>query len=380
MVVTQAFIRTTSTLLARAIMILLLSHRAKKKVGSWRNEMAFFVVGVLVLSLLSQLLTLNEFISQELTQDQANDTFIMKSNPLAMHATGEQTLQPVPNPNRTLAIIMGSLRGGEISWQTMASNVLDPSSADLAILIPEDDINAMNSSLYKRAKYKWTFKNYEDWGEAVDLINGTEWNGTGWRKLALEDYDNSASVFGGVEDYSGSGAIIFMIRWFLHNHIKENNLTEKYDHFMVTRSDHYYQCTHNISEFSVGNRNLWIPPGQDYKGRTDRHLIAGSDNVLDALDVFPTFMRSNWVRKKKRMNTEKLLSRVWEEKKMNVNYFDRVMFTTALPTDTTRWAHAEDHVPGVPGLLLKYPVEYGMVQDVCPQIKGDDGKEEDIEE
>uniref|UniRef100_A0A6S8XVB9 Uncharacterized protein n=1 Tax=Chaetoceros debilis TaxID=122233 RepID=A0A6S8XVB9_9STRA len=175
-------------------MVLFLSHRAKKKVGSWRNEMAFFVVGVLVVSLLSQLLTLNEFITQESKQDQANDAFIMKSNPLAMHATGEQTLQPVPN--RTLAIIMGNFRGGESSWQTMASNVLDPSSADLAILIPEDDINAMNSSLYKRAKYKWTFKNYEDWGEAVDLINGTEWNGTGWRKLALEDFDTSASVFG----------------------------------------------------------------------------------------------------------------------------------------------------------------------------------------
>eukprot|EP00984_Skeletonema_dohrnii_P021188 scaffold10511_cov146-Skeletonema_dohrnii-CCMP3373.AAC.6 len=318
------------------------SNRRVKILGGHRTKMIFFLL-TLTLPLL-QLLTFNKFISQGSRQDRKKD-----------------------GPNRTLAVIMGSFRGGESSWQTMASNVLDPSSADLAILIPEDDVNALNSSLYKRAKYKWTFKNYEDWGEAVDLINGTKWNGSEWRKLALDDYDTSASIFGGVEDYGGSGAIIFMIRWFLYNHIKENNLTEKYDHFMVTRSDHYYQCIHNISEFSVGNRNLWIPPGQDYRGRTDRHLICGSDDVLDALDVFPTFMRSNWVREKKGMNTEQLLSRVWEEKNLNVNYFDRVMFTTALPSDTTRWAWAKDPVPGVPGLLLKYPIEYDMVQDVCPR-------------
>ena len=80
------------------------------------------------------------------------------------------------------------------------------------------------------------------------------------------------------------------------------------------------------------------------------------------------------------MNTEQLPSRVWEEKKMKVNYFDRVMFTTALPTDTTRWTPAEDPVPGGQGLLIKYPVEYDMVQAVCPQIDGESGKEEREEE
>ncbi len=68
----------------------------------------------------------------------------------------------------------------------MVSNILVPSSEDLAIIVPENDINAMNSSLYKRAKDKQTFKKYDDWGEVVDLINGSEWNGAELRKMASE--------------------------------------------------------------------------------------------------------------------------------------------------------------------------------------------------
>ena len=137
-----------------------------KMLGGHRTKMKVCVVGggvivfslLLLLMLLFQLLTFNEFISQGSTQ-------VGKKDVLSLSL--QQYILQQPVPNRTLAIIMGSFRGGESSWQTMASNVLDPSSADLAILIPEDDINALNSSLYKRAKYKWTFKNYEDWGEAL---------------------------------------------------------------------------------------------------------------------------------------------------------------------------------------------------------------------
>ena len=50
------------------------------------------------------------------------------------------------------------------------------------------------------------------------------------------------------------------------------------------------------------------------KGVTDRHLIVGSEDVLDALDVYPTYFRTPWMKKRRNIwNTENryLMSSVW---------------------------------------------------------------------
>eukprot|EP00547_Thalassionema_nitzschioides_P010638 CAMPEP_0194255988 /NCGR_PEP_ID=MMETSP0158-20130606/35752_1 /TAXON_ID=33649 /ORGANISM="Thalassionema nitzschioides, Strain L26-B" /LENGTH=319 /DNA_ID=CAMNT_0038994527 /DNA_START=179 /DNA_END=1138 /DNA_ORIENTATION=+ len=269
--------------------------------------------------------------------------------------------------NHTLAVIIGNFRGGEQAWQSLCRNILDPSSADLAILIPEDDDIAKNSSLYKRAKYIWTYHNYDDWGQAVDLINGTEWR-------SLIDYnrpEGAPSIFGGVKGEPGSGAIIFMLRWFLQNHIRKEHLTGLYDRFMITRSDHYYQCQQNLSTFSVGKKRVWIPPGANNGGKTDRHLLVGSSDVLDALDVYPYYFSNEWIRQRKYpaiLNTESLLWQVWRGKHLIVRILPRVMFTSAVETDTTTYQKAEDPVRGVPGLFIKYPAEYNITQENCPPI------------
>jgi len=273
-------------------------------------------------------------------------------------------------PNRTLVVIMGNLRGGERAWETLQRNVLDPSMADLALIIGQLDEEELNDplvnlkpSLIDRSKFIWYFQEYKDWGYAVDLISGTA-----WRENLLKLVHPANGPFGGVEGQDGSGAIIMMIRWFLTNHIIDFGLTKKYDKFVITRSDHYYQCLHNVSEFPVGNKQVWIPPGSDYFGYTDRHLIVGNDDVLDALDIFPTFFRGELERPDRKLNPEKLIKQVWEKKGLKVNHFNRTMFTCALKTDTTRWRRASSPVPNVPCLRMKYINEYEMVQHNCPPI------------
>jgi len=269
--------------------------------------------------------------------------------------------------NHTLAVIIGNFRGGEQAWQSLSKNVLDPSSADLAILIPENDYNAKNSSLYRRAKYVWTYHDYDDWGEAVDLINGTWWR-------SLIDYNrpkDAPSIFGGVKGEPGSGAIIFMLRWFLQNHIRQEHLTEIYSHFMITRSDHFYQCQQNVSAIAVGTRRVWIPSGGHNGGLTDRHLVVGRHDVLNAIDVYPYYFANEWLYKRKYpsiRNTEHLLAQVWKGKHLNPRSLPRVMFTAAIETDTTTYQKATISVPGVPGLFIKYPNEYNLTQQFCPPI------------
>lgn len=96
------------------------------------------------------------------------------------------TKQPITKQyitNTSLVIIMGNLRGGEKAWESLYTNVLDVNNADLALMIGEESTNSTqslypNNTLSGRARYIWTFPEYGDWADAVDLINGSEWRQT----------------------------------------------------------------------------------------------------------------------------------------------------------------------------------------------------------
>ena len=80
--------------------------------------------------------------------------------------------------NRSLVILMGELRGVEPAWETLYKQVLDPNLADLALLTTNNSTHYPNSTLMKRAKYVWYYDKYDDWADALDLINGTGWRTT----------------------------------------------------------------------------------------------------------------------------------------------------------------------------------------------------------
>ena len=102
------------------------------------------------------------------------------------------------NSNKSLVIIMGDLRGGEETWKTLYENVLDPNSADLALIVgePTTDDQYVNSTLYARSKYLWFFPEYDDWADAVDLINGPDWRETHLPKMKRFQ---STGIFGGIK-------------------------------------------------------------------------------------------------------------------------------------------------------------------------------------
>ena len=109
--------------------------------------------------------------------------------------------------NKSLVIVMGDLRGGEETWNTLYENVLDPNSADLALIVgePTKDDQYVNSTLYARSKYLWFFPEYDDWADAVDLINGPDWRVTHLPKMKRFE---STGIFGGMKGFKGSGIII----------------------------------------------------------------------------------------------------------------------------------------------------------------------------
>jgi hypothetical protein len=225
------------------------------------------------------------------------------------------------------------------------------------------------SSLFNRAKYYWKVQEYDDWADAIDLINGPK-----WREEVLPRLGKGVAL-GGIKDQRGSGAIIFMIRWFLSEKIKELKLLDRYDTFIITRSDHYYLCQHNVTGLSPDK--IWIPEGSDFTGVTDRHLVASKNDILTALDLLPHIL-SNFEQYKDLLdkdylprpgmwtNPEILIKRRFQLAGLldRLGRFRRVMFTCAMPGDTTRWHKAENTFVKE-GVLLKYGLEYRMSHSTC---------------
>lgn len=162
------------------------------------------------------------------------------------------------------------------------------------------------------------------------------------------------------------------MRWMLAEKMRQLNLTHRYDRFVVTRSDHYYECMQNISEFDISSLQppepkLYVPTGSGYRGYNDRFLVAGSGTIISALGILNSFFDRPISGKgyKKWYNVEIEQKVLWAGLGYRVVDIPRVMFTCAVASDVTRHKSASDPVPGVPGLLLKYEDEYPRAMKTC---------------
>ena len=273
-----------------------------------------------------------------------------KSFPFELFETGQ---------NRTLVIVIGSLRGGELAWHSMYRHLLDLNSADLALVIGETPIPQRNSSLYDRAKYLYEFPEFDDWADSIDEINGTEWRGR-----ILDTVQKKFGLFGAVKGHKGSGAVIFMARWYVAKAFEKYGWKNQYNRFVVTRSDHFYNCSHDLSE--LDSKYLWVPQGESYAGVTDRHLVCNSEDFLKAIDIYPPLVRHPDKYSYAEFNPERLIKQRWKEESLftRVRYFPRMMFTCAASGDSTRW-QKKSSTTAPEGVFLKYPLEYSATKCRC---------------
>eukprot|EP00547_Thalassionema_nitzschioides_P012911 CAMPEP_0194262728 /NCGR_PEP_ID=MMETSP0158-20130606/46690_1 /TAXON_ID=33649 /ORGANISM="Thalassionema nitzschioides, Strain L26-B" /LENGTH=384 /DNA_ID=CAMNT_0039002887 /DNA_START=1042 /DNA_END=2192 /DNA_ORIENTATION=+ len=288
---------------------------------------------------------------------------IVESFPFDLISRSKPPNKPPLSDLKTLVIIMGNIRGGEAAWKTFYRHMLDINSADLALVVGKVPKGQRNSSLFRRAKYLYEFPEFEDWGDAIEEVYGSD-----WKQFILPYANDKWGTFGGIGNKQGSGAVIFVIRWYVARFLVENNLVEKYDRFVLTRSDHYYGCDHDLR--LLDNTYMWVPKGEDYKfGITDRHLVCNQAHILKALDIYPPILQHPEKYASKEfadLNPEQLIRLRWEQENLWpwVRRFDRVMFTCAVEGDKTRWTEKSKTVVKE-GVFLKYEYEYEETTCVC---------------
>ena len=192
-----------------------------------------------------------------------------------------------------------------------------------------------------------------------------------WREfLKIKD-----QFMGGVKDskdqHPGSAGILIFFRWYLLQKLIENDLINKYDRFIITRSDFIYQLPH--PQVSLMNpNNIWIPNGEQYFGYTDRHVVLSKSNIVSYLNIFNNLVyKSNefFIKMQKLYpsvrakgapgwNLEQLIAFNLLQNKVGdlVMLFPYVMYSVRNTNGSTRWAGG--YYSNELGYFIKYHTEF----------------------
>ena len=248
---------------------------------------------------------------------------------------------------KTLVILVGSARGGEETWATIYKHLINPYAADLALLFGKN--SDKSSSLYNKAKFIWEIEEYSDWWNYFKKYFSN-------RLYKIYENNESEGLGGGINDFRGSGAIIFAFRHFLKNNFKNELL--KYERIILTRSDFYYIDDHPI----LKNDSFYIVEGEKYGGITDRHHIFPSSMLDDVLGINEYLDDKNNYQYllSKKLNPERALFEYYNYNKLikKIKFCKRVQYIVSKKNESKRWSYTKGYMFNSNTLLIKYQKEY----------------------
>jgi len=183
-----------------------------------------------------------------------------------------------------------------------------------------------------------------------------------WREFLKVKDQFLGGIKDSKEEHPGSAAILIFFRWFLLKKLIENDLINKYDRFIITRSDFIYQLPHPKVEY-INEKYIWIPDCEHYDGYTDRHVVLSKNNIESYLNILNNLvLRSNdYFMKMKEHNSWNLEQLIKFHLKQNnvlhlVKEFPYIMYAVRNINGSTRWAHGNFSYKL--GYYIKYQSEY----------------------
>ena len=242
---------------------------------------------------------------------------------------------------------MGNARGGEDTWNSMYKYLLKPYSADLALLFGKT--SDKSNTLYSQAKFIWEIDEYTNWWDYYKNYFSN-------RLYNVYKNNEIEGLGGGIENFRGSGAIIFALRHFLKNNYKNELI--KYDRIILTRSDFYYIDYHPI----LKNDAFYILEGEKYGGVTDRHHIFPSSMLEDTLGIneYLDNKKNYKYLISKNLNPERALYEFFKHNEIikKIKFCKRVQFIVSKKNESKRWSYTKGYMFNSNTLLIKYQKEY----------------------
>ena len=96
---------------------------------------------------------------------------------------------------KTLVIVLSETRASELTFDNFKKNVIDELNADLCVCIGVKPDYDYNNPFYKLAKYKFTYNEPDDFGDAFEYA----YNILSQNKPTYERLDNINGVFGKIQ-------------------------------------------------------------------------------------------------------------------------------------------------------------------------------------
>jgi hypothetical protein len=268
---------------------------------------------------------------------------------------------------RVLVCILAKTRAHELTFPSFKRQVLDGLSADLALALAIDENYDYANPFWQHAKYRWTAPDFTDYGEGFDLAQ--RWlchqhnvPSPDWRTI-LRIKGIWQGRIQSADPQPSASSILTFCRWLLLHNLQEDQLLDRYDRFVITRSDFIWLCPH--PPLSVLDRDaIWFPDGEHYGGLTDRHLVVSRSNVVNCLNVIEDILLHplqlyNEMKYQPSWNNEQFLAHHLVRKGIRdrVKLFPYVMYTARSARDLTPTWSAGNYQPAL-GHSVKYETEF----------------------
>lgn len=267
---------------------------------------------------------------------------------------------------KCLVIVICQTRAHKTVWDSFQRNVLRSLEADLALCVAK---SSSSDAFREHADYTWEYDDPTDWGEAYDTIHHELGCTEPWRPVLDVDPGRDSCLFGGIRHpYTmGSGAVLLYYRWKVLENVRRLGLLEKYDWFIITRSDYMYPVPHVPLEM-LSPSSVWIPDGEKYGGVTDRHIVCPRAFLERSIDMLGAILREprrtlleyrKWLNGKG-ANPETFIAYYLERQGIPVRFVPYFMYTvreldeTPNPTQCGRAGHIRYRFTNYG---LKYPQE-----------------------
>jgi hypothetical protein len=266
---------------------------------------------------------------------------------------------------KVLVCVLAKTRAHQLTFSSFKRQVLDELNGDLALALTIDENYDYANPFWQHSKYRWTAPDFSDYGEAFDLaqrwmcqlnnVSASDWRsmlrikGIWQGRIRSPDPQPSAS------------SILTFCRWLLLQGLQRDDVLDRYDRFVITRSDFVWLCPHPpLSVLDPGA--IWVPNGEFYGGLPDRHLVASRADVVNCLNVIEDILllpnelyedmkhQPSW-------NNEQFLARQLDRKGLRVKLFPYVMYLARqVRDDSPTWSQGR-YEPAV-GHYVKYEKEF----------------------
>ena len=272
---------------------------------------------------------------------------------------------------KTLVCVICKTRAHQLTFRNFKRQVLDELNGDLALALTIDENYDYNNPFWQHAKYRWTAPDFSDYGEAFDqaqrcLCQEHNVPAPDWRSMLRVKGTWQGRIQSPDPEPTHSSILLFC-RWLLLHGLQQDDVLERYDRFVITRSDFVWLCPHPpLSVLDPGT--IWLPNGEHYGGINPRHWVLSQADVVNSLNVLEDILL-----RPIQLYEEMKHRPAWNEEQMLAHHFDRkgllhkvklfpcVMYLARTVGDTSPTWSPGSYEPAV-GHYVKYKNEFRAAQ------------------